>query len=109
MVCPQCGEAGQVLRLREFWRSLPQDAELKQDLAQPGEYPARWLIPLGLLVLGVWVLVQGDVLGLLLAAAGAGAGWWMWRRTAAADEARAAWERSMYCRTCPALFDLGKA
>ena len=111
MVCPQCGESAQVLRLQEFWRSLSQDAELKRDLRQPDEYPARWLIPLGLVALAIWVLTRGDMLGLLLLllAVGAGAGWWMWRQSAAAQEARESWERAMYCRKCPTTFEPGKA
>ena len=76
--CPTCGESSQVLRLEEFWRSLSQDAELKRDLAQPPEYPARWLIPLGLVVLAVVVLTSGSVgAGLLLLLAGlAASGTW---------------------------------
>jgi len=109
MVCPTCGDSAQVLRLQEFWRSLSQDAELKRDLRQPDEYPARWLIPIALIGLAVFVLSNGDMLGLLLLAVGAGSGWWMHRSSAAAQEAREAWERAMYCRKCPTTFEPGKA
>lgn len=110
MNCPTCGESSQVLKLDEFWRSLSQDAELKRSLAQPPEYPARWLIPLGLIALAVWVLVTGGVvLGLLLFLAGLGSGAFMWRATAAAEDARERWTRLLYCRRCPAQFEPGKA
>lgn len=102
--CPQCGESSQVLRLQEFWRSLSQDAELKRDLAQPPEYAGRFIIPLGLIAVAIFVLVNGDALGLLLLAVGLGAGWWMWRQTAAAEAARERWQRLLYCRRCPAQF-----
>jgi hypothetical protein len=94
-----------VLRLEEFWRSLSQDAELKRDLRQPDEYPARWLIPLGLIAVAIWVLANGDLLGLLLVVAGLGLGWWMWRQTAAAEAARERWPPLMYCRRCPSQFE----
>ena len=95
-----------MLRLEEFWRSLSQDAELKRDLAQPPEYPARWLIPLGLVVLAVVVLTSGSVgAGLLLLLAGLGCGAWMWRATAAVEEARERWRRLLYCRRCPNRFE----
>lgn len=109
MMCPQCGESSQVLRLQDFWRSLSQDSESKRDLAQPPEYAARWLIPIGLIAVAVFVLSNGDMLGLLLLAAGVVSGWWMHRSSEAAREAREAWERAMYCRTCPAQFEPGGA
>jgi hypothetical protein len=86
-----------VLKLEEFLRSLPQDAELKRDLAQPPEYPAGWLVPLGLLVLAGFVLSAGDMLGLLIVVAGLG--------TATAQKARERWKRLLYCRRCPAQFE----
>jgi hypothetical protein len=98
-----------VLHLPAFWKSLSQDAELKRELAQPPEYAARWLIPVGLVVFGIFVIVSGDPLGLLLLAVGGAAGWWMHRSTGVAREARERWERLMYCRTCPAQFEPGKA
>jgi len=109
MTCPQCGESSQVLRLKDYWRSLSQDAEGKRDLRQPDGYAARWLIPIALLTLAIWVLSQGDPLGLLLLAVGLGTGAWMWRQSAAAQEAREAWERALYCRRCPAQFEPGGA
>jgi hypothetical protein len=109
MVCPQCGESSQVLRLKDYWRSLSQDAEAKRDLAQPPDYAARWLIPACLVALAVFVLSNGDMLGLLLLAAGGLSGWWMRRQSAAAQEAQEAWERALYCRRCPAQFEPGGA
>jgi hypothetical protein len=103
--CPRCGESSQVLRLEEFWRSLSQDAELKRDLAQPPKYVARWLIPLGLLVLAGFVLSAGDMLGLLIVMAGLGTGAFMWRKSAAAQEERARWKRRLYCRHCLLQFE----
>lgn len=103
--CPQCGESSQVLRLQEFWRSLSQDAELKRDLRQPPEYAARWIVPLALLVVAGFVLSAGDMMGLLLVVLGLGTGAWMWRQSAAADEARDRWTRLLYCRRCPAQFE----
>ncbi|MFI1400734.1 hypothetical protein [Streptomyces sp. NPDC020681] len=105
MNCPTCGESSQVLRLEEFWRSLSQDAELKRDVRQPDEYAARRLIPLGLLVLAGFVLSAGDMLGLLIVVVGLGCGAFMWRATAAAQEARERWKRLLYCRSCPAQFE----
>ncbi|MET7795693.1 hypothetical protein [Streptomyces decoyicus] len=94
-----------MLDLPEFWKSLPQDAELKRKYAQPAEYVAQWLLPLGAVALGIVLLVTGEVAAGLLLLAGAGAlGFWFSRLAAAAEEARERWARSLYCRQCPATF-----
>ena len=106
MTCPTCKTSSQVVRLRDYWRSLSQDAESKRDLAQPPAYAAQWMIPLGLIAAAVWVLTTGGVgAGLLLLVAGVGSGGWMWRMSAAAQEEREAWERALYCRRCPCRFE----
>jgi hypothetical protein len=105
VTCPTCKTSSQVLRLKDHWRSLSQDAESKWDLRQPDEYAARWLIPIGLLVLAGFVLSAGDMLGLLIVVAGLGTAAWMWRQSAAAREEREAWERELYCRRCPTRFE----
>lgn len=106
MTCPTCKSASQVVRLKDYWRSLSQDAESKRDLAQPPKYVAQWLVPLGLVVFAVLVLSSGSVgTGLLLLVAGLVTGGWMWRQSAAAQEEREAWERALYCRRCPNRFE----
>ena len=104
-MCPTCKTSSQVVRLKDYWRSLSQDAESKRDLAQPPAYAAQWLVPLILLVLAGFVLSAGDMLGLLLLAAGLGTAAFMWRKSAAAQEEREAWERALYCRRCPTRFE----
>ncbi|MFD8545614.1 hypothetical protein [Streptomyces sp. NPDC059649] len=94
-----------MLDLPEFWKSLPHESELRGKYAQPAEYAAQWFLPLGAVVLGVAALVSGAVAaGVLLLAGGAGIGFWLHRKASAADEARARWTRSLYCRQCPAVF-----
>jgi hypothetical protein len=95
-----------VLKLDEFWRSLSQDAELKRSLAQPPEYAARWIIPLGLAAAAILLLTTGGIgLGLLLLLASVGSGAFMWMATTAAQEARNRWGRLLYCRRCPNQFE----
>ena len=78
---------------------------MKRDLRQPDEYAARWLIPVGLLVLAGFVLSAGDMLGLLIVVAGLGTAAFMWRESAAAQEKRDQWTRQLYCRRCPNRFE----
>ena len=103
--CPRCGGSEQVLHLATFWKGLPPGSELKRELAQPAEYAARWVIPAGLLGLGLLLIVQGTVgYGALLLALAGVSGWWMRLLTGRARDARDVWARSMYCRVCPAAF-----
>ncbi|UKY54275.1 hypothetical protein [Streptomyces inhibens] len=105
LACPRCKDHKQVLDLPEYWRSLSQDAEAKRKYAQPAEYTAQWLLPVGAVVLGVLLLVSGAVAaGVLLLAGGGGIGFWLSRRSSAAEEARERWTRSLICRQCPAVF-----
>ena len=99
LACPQCGGAGQVLRLEAFWRSLSQDAEAKRDLACPSAYRVAWLWPAGGLVLAAIGHSAAVLLASLVVAA------WMWRGYTRARTARERWARSLYCRHCPSVFD----
>lgn len=104
LACPRCKHDG-VLDLPDFWKSLPRESELRGKYAQPAEYTAQWLLPVGAVVLGVVLLVAGEVAaGLLLLAGGGALGFWFSRLASAAEEARAQWERSLICRQCPAVF-----
>lgn len=103
--CPGCKSDAQVVRLAEFWRSLPQDAELKRSLAEPPAYVAQWLLPAGLFGAGLWLAFSGAAgFGVLLMVAGVGVGVWMYRRFEAAEEERERWARMLYCRRCPSQF-----
>ncbi|MFJ3950271.1 hypothetical protein ACIPXV_09400 [Streptomyces libani] len=94
-----------MLDLPEFWKSLPRESELRGKYAQPAEYAAQWLLPIGAFALGVLLLVSGMVAaGVMLLAGGAGIGFWFSRLAAAAEEARERWARSLICRQCPATF-----
>jgi hypothetical protein len=105
LACPRCKGSGQVLHLPEFVASLPAESPLRGKYAQPAEYAAQWLLPMGAAVLGIVLLVTGEVAaGLLLLAGGGGLGFWFSRLAAAAEEARGRWARSLYCRQCPATF-----
>lgn len=105
LACPRCKDHHQVLDLPEFWKSLPRESELRGKYAQPAEYAAQWVLPLGAVVLGVLLLVSGAVAaGVLLLAGGGGIGFWLSRRASAAEEARERWARSLICRQCPAVF-----
>lgn len=104
-LCPGCKSDAQVVRLAEFWRSLPQDAELKRSLAQPPTYVAQWLLLAGLLGGGGVLLWAGSAgLGGVLLAVGVAAGGWMWHRYGSVEEERERWARMLYCRRCPAQF-----
>lgn len=108
--CPQCGDPSQVLNLPAFWRGLPKETQLRQELAQPPAYEPAWIPVVGLLVLGVWALADGLWLaGVLATLAGAGLGAWAWRAWHEAEEAREIWERSLYCRRCPRTFPIEDA
>lgn len=103
--CPGCKSDAQVVRLAEFWRSLPQDAELKRSLAQPPVYAARWLLPAALLAVGVLFAVNDAVaLGVVLLLAGVAAGGWMFHQHELAEAERQRWARMLYCRRCPSQF-----
>lgn len=105
LACPRCKDHNQVLDLPEYWRSLSQDAEAKRKYAQPAEYVAQWLLPVGAAVLGVLLLVSGTVAaGLLLLVGSGGVGFWFSRLASASEEARERWARSLICRQCPAVF-----
>lgn len=104
MACPRCKHDG-VLDLPEFWKSLPRESELRGKYAQPAEYVAQWLLPIGAVVAGVLLMVSGAVAaGILLLVGGGGVGFWFSRLASAAEEARERWARSLYCRQCPATF-----
>lgn len=103
--CPICADPSQVLALPAFWRSLPREAELRRELAQPPEYEPALLPVVGLLVFGGWAVWSGAwVVGVLAAVAGLAAGVWVWRLWLEAERAREEWERSLYCRRCPRVF-----
>lgn len=105
LACPRCKDHHQVLDLPEFWKSLPRESELRGKYAQPAEYVAQWLLPVGAFALGVLLLASGAIAaGVLLLAGGGGIGFWLSRRASAAEDARARWQRSMICRQCPAVF-----
>ena len=105
MACPRCKGSGQVLHLPEFVASLPVESPLRGKYGEPAEYAARWLLPVGAVVLGVLLLVTGaPAAGLLLLAGGGAVGFWFSRLAAAAEEARGRWARSLYCRQCPGVF-----
>lgn len=105
LACPRCKGAGQVLHLPEFVASLPVESPLRGKYAQPAEYAAQWLLPVGAVMLGLVLLVTGEpAAGLLLLAGGGALGFWFSRLAAAAVEARERWARSLYCRQCPAVF-----
>ncbi|WP_120314044.1 hypothetical protein [Streptomyces sp. 2112.3] len=85
--------------------SLPGESPLRGKYGEPAEYVVQWLLPVGAAVLGVVLLVAGEVAADVLLLAGAGAvGFWFPRLAAAAEEARAVWARSLVCRQCPAVF-----
>lgn len=111
--CPQCGESSQVLHLAEFWKSLPQDAELKASLAQPAPYDARYVVSLVLGAVAVLCLTAGSaapvVLGVALLLAAVASVAWFWRAAAEREAAREAWLRLLYCRRCPNQFAPEKA
>lgn len=103
--CPTCAEPSQVLALPAFWRSLPREAELRRELAQPPAYEPALLPIVGLLAFGGWAVWSGMWWpGVLAVLAGLGAGVWMWRLWREAEQARDEWERSWYCRRCPGVF-----
>ena len=105
LACPRCKGSGQVLHLPEFVASLPVESPLRGKYGEPAEYAARWLLPVGAVVLGVLLLVTGaPAAGLLLLAGGGVLGFWFSRLAASAEEARGRWARSLICRQCPATF-----
>jgi hypothetical protein len=108
--CPQCGDPSQVLNLPAFWRGLPKETQLRYELAPPPAYTPSWLLVLALLALGAVSLAEELWLtGGLATVTGLGLGWWGWRCWREAEEARAAWQRSLYCRRCPRAFPLEDA
>ncbi|MFI1742578.1 hypothetical protein [Streptomyces sioyaensis] len=44
----------------DFWKSLPRESELRGKCAQPAEYVAQWLLPIGTVVAGVLLLVSAQ-------------------------------------------------
>ncbi|MFG2289423.1 hypothetical protein ACGFOU_25555 [Streptomyces sp. NPDC048595] len=104
LACPRCKQDG-LLDLPEYVASLPRESPLHGKYGQPAEYEMQWLLPAGACAVGVVALVAGSIAaGLLLVAGGGGIGVWLWRKASAAQEARARWARSLYCRHCPAVF-----
>ncbi|WP_310727642.1 hypothetical protein [Streptomyces sp. N2A] len=103
--CPRCKDHTQVVHWPEFYKSLPRESELRSQAPQPAEYKAQLLLPAGACAVGAVALVSGAVAaGLLLVAGGIGVGVWLWRKSSAADDARARWARTLYCRRCPVRF-----
>lgn len=108
--CPQCADHTQVLNLPAFWRGLPKEAALRRELAKPPAYDPAWLPVAGLLAVGLIAMADGLWLtGALALLAGAVLGAWVWRAWREAEEARERWERSLYCRRCPAVFPVEDA
>lgn len=105
LACPRCKESSQVLHLPEFVASLPRESPLRDRYPEPPQYTAQWSLPVGAAAVGVVALVGGAIAaGILLLAGGGGIGVWLSRRASAAEEARARYARSLYCRRCPADF-----
>jgi hypothetical protein len=104
-ICPTCKESHQVMHLPAYWASLAPGAPLVADLAQPpaAEVEMWWAVATG--VVGLIVIISGVIApGLLLLVGGMVWGAVLRRRIDAADAARAAWERSMWCGHCGAKF-----
>jgi len=104
-ICPTCKESHQVMHLPAYWASLARSAPLSADLAQPpaAEVELWWAVAMA--VTGLVVMIGGGVpLGLLLLAGGIVWGAVLRRQIDAADAARAAWERSMWCGHCAIKF-----
>lgn len=108
-VCPG-GSSHTVWRLREYWESLSKDAAAHGRLAPPEVPEMEYRLSVGLGLAGLLAIFLGGAaiaMGLLLVLAGFGATWVKRQQIEAAEEARAAWEHSWYCVTCPQRF--GKA
>ncbi|MEE4419567.1 hypothetical protein [Streptomyces bugieae] len=104
LACPRCKHDG-LLDLPEYVASLPRESPLHGKYGQPPEYKMQWLLPAGACAAGAVALVSGSIAaGLLLLAGGIGVGVWLWRKSSAAEDARARWSRSMICRQCPVVF-----
>ncbi|WP_125214694.1 hypothetical protein [Streptomyces griseofuscus] len=105
ITCPSadCGSPN-VADLPHFWHSLPAESPLKARYAPPEAAGASYWVALAAVVAGVALLVSGALLGLLVAAAGAGWGALVHRRAAAAGERLADWESSRVCLACTGTF-----
>ncbi|MQY10200.1 hypothetical protein SRB5_03070 [Streptomyces sp. RB5] len=105
LACPQCKGTDQVVKLEPYWRSLGQDAEGKRDLACPPDFKAQWQWPAGCLVGAVLLLSASEILwGLALLVVAAVTTVVIRYRSTQAQEARARWHTSMYCRHCDRPF-----
>jgi hypothetical protein len=110
--CPKC-ESDHVVNWADYWKSLPQDAELKATDPQPAPYEPRWVIPIVLGAAAILCLTTGSgsgiLLGVVLGLAAAGAVAWLHREAAEREAARAAWLKLLYCRVCTGRFPPDKA
>jgi hypothetical protein len=95
-----------VQSLKNYWRSLAPGAADYEPLRQPPAAEVQYLYAAGVMAVGVVLLITGTVLvGLFVLAGGFGWGAVMTRQVAAADAARAAWERAMWCGHCSHRFE----
>jgi hypothetical protein len=93
------------MHLPAYWASLAPGAPLAAELTQPpaAEVEMWWAVATG--VVGLIVMISGVIVpGLLLLVGGMVWGAVLRRQIDAADAARAAWERSMWCGHCAAKF-----
>jgi len=99
-MCPKCGSVN-IEMVSHRWKSLPGDAEAKDELAPPDVARARHFAVLAVLVAGIWLMVSGGVLlGLLVAAGGLVWGVIMSREVAETVAARNRWAHEVICLTC---------
>ncbi|MFD3588334.1 hypothetical protein [Streptomyces sp. NPDC058683] len=102
MNCPssQCGSSN-VQLLSLYVDGLPAGAPNRERFARPAATAGGVLPALGLVVLGVLLLVGGQILaGILFLSAGGVWGFVAHRLGAEAEQARTKWENTRICLAC---------
>ncbi|CAL9647773.1 hypothetical protein [Streptomyces sp. enrichment culture] len=94
-----------VADLPHYWQSLPAESPLKAKYAPPARPKVSYWAALLAIAVGILVLTEGAILlGLLIAAGGAGWGVVVYKAVQWAEAQRAAWEQSHVCLACTGTF-----